>query len=80
MKNTSERNLVTQLSRTRLTQAQEGLLRAVTLKAHLPIDDVADRTRDVQTLVSGGYVRLAAIVYPWGLDFELEPASDGSMP
>lgn len=75
MKNTARRELATQLARARLTESQEGILRAVKSEGHLPVDDVADRMHDVQILASAGYVRLAAIVYPWGLDFELEPGT-----
>ncbi len=78
--NTAVRGAAGQAARTRLTQGQEEVLRVVSLREHVSISETAERVRDVQVLLSGGYLRLATVVYPWGLDFELEPAHDRGSP
>lgn len=62
----------------RLTESQEELFALVSRKKSVAIDEVSDRIQDIKRLISEGYVRLEVSVYPWGLDFELEPAYDGS--
>ena len=80
MKKSIRREVTAQVARTKLTQGQEEALRVVTLKGHLSIGEAADMMQDVQVLLSEGYLRLATVVYPWGLDFELEPAHDDGSP
>ncbi len=78
--NTAKRKVAAQVARTRLTQGQEEVLRVVTLKEHVSISEAAEKLQNVQVLLSGGYLRFATVVYPWGLDFELEPAHDRDSP
>lgn len=62
----------------RLTESQEELFALVSRKKSVAIDEVSDRIQDIKRLISEGYMQLKVSVYPWGLDFELEPAHDGS--
>ncbi len=78
--NTAVREVAAQAARTMLTQGQEEVLQVVTLKEHVSISEAAETVQDVQVLLSRGYLRLATVVYPWGLDFELEPAHDRGSP
>ncbi len=78
--NTSTREVAAQVARTKLTLAQEEILRAVALKEHLSVSETADRMQDVQILLAEGFLRLVMVAYPWGVDFEFEPAYAGGFP
>lgn len=77
MNNASRAKVAVQVATTRLTKEQQDLLSLVTLRERLPVGEVADSVQDVRVLLSEGLLRLTTIIYPWGLDFELEPANDG---
>ncbi len=78
--NTLTREVAAQVARTKLTQAQEEILRVAALKEHLSVSETADRMQDVQILLTEGYLRLVMVAYPWGVDFEFEPAYAGGFP
>ncbi len=78
------KEITAQVARTKLTQGQEEILRAVALNEHLSVSETADRMQDVQILLAEGHLRLVTVAYPWGVDFELESAyasgfSDGGL-
>ena len=60
-----------------LTNTQEALLRAAVCRSAVPIEEVATQSGDARTLIERGLLRLAVVVNPWGLDYELSPTIFG---
>jgi hypothetical protein len=60
-----------------LTNAQLELLRASVSKSSLPLEEVATQSDDAKTLIRAGLLRLAIVVNPWGVDYDLSPTRLG---
>ena len=60
-----------------LTRRQEELLRAAVFRSAIPIEEVATQSDDARSLIERGLLRLAVVVNPWGLDYELSPTTSG---
>ncbi len=56
-----------------LTKAQQELLEAAAARSSLPIEEVVSERDDIRTLIQAGLLRLAVVVNPWGVDYDLSP-------
>lgn len=63
-----------------LNSSQRELLRRILETPRLPLEDVPLQADDVGALVALGLITMAAVQYPWGIDFELVAAGRASGP
>ena len=60
-----------------LNRSEESVLMTLAAESKVSLGEVWEEFEDAKMLVHLGYARLAAVAYPWGLEFELEITGSG---